>query len=283
MIQSHSQFTSATSSPLISSSRFYDKFIMLMPYLGFMLGVIMWFVDAFVDYFIINPEEQFSEALLYADSTEMWMRSLVIILFTMCALVVQHFMHKQQQTAKALHNHQLQLEQIILERTQELQHLANFDTLTGVYNRRLFNECFEKEKLRAYRYQQPLSLIICDLDHFKQVNDRYGHNEGDRVLKDTAEVFKKTLRNTDIYARWGGEEFVILLPHTDLGAAEQVADKLRLAINQIEVHEKLPNLTASLGVSTWLCEEQSVNLFKRADDALYQAKQSGRNRVCSFV
>jgi diguanylate cyclase (GGDEF)-like protein len=156
--------------------------------------------------------------------------------------------------------------------------LATTDTLTGIANRREFNLQLEKELERARRYSGELSLIMYDIDHFKRVNDTFGHDAGDCVLKDLTAIVKTHIRAVDILARWGGEEFMILMPQSNGIDAATVAEKLR---KQVEQHyfDKVGNMTVSFGITSFAIND-NLNLFlKRVDDALYRAKERGRNRV----
>lgn len=160
---------------------------------------------------------------------------------------------------------------------------ANTDRHTGCYNKVYFNNALEKEFKKAQAAGSPLSLILFDLDHFKKLNDNYGHDAGDYVLKELANVIRKRgLRAADVFARYGGEEFVILMPKTNLKDGFKLAETLRRAV---EAHEfiydkkRLP-VTASIGVSDYRSGvNESVDLFKRADEAVYKSKENGRNQV----
>jgi diguanylate cyclase (GGDEF)-like protein len=156
--------------------------------------------------------------------------------------------------------------------------LATTDSLTGIANRREFNTLLENELNRAQRHAIPLSLIMYDLDQFKKVNDRFGHDVGDRILQGVTRLVKQNLRSEDVFARWGGEEFMILLPHTDLLAAEMAAEKVR----QIIAEYRFPTagtLTVSFGVTSFEPWDDRNSLLTRVDGALYKAKHNGRNRV----
>jgi len=160
---------------------------------------------------------------------------------------------------------------------------ANTDKHTGCYNKTYFNNSLDQEMKKAKLNGTPLSLIIFDLDHFKKLNDNYGHDAGDFVLKEMAELVKNNgVREQDIFARYGGEEFVILLPKTNLKYSFEIAERLR---KLIEAHsftyesQKLP-VTASIGVADYRQGVHSgVDLFKRADNAVYKSKENGRNQV----
>ncbi|EAR11362.1 ABC transporter substrate-binding protein [Reinekea blandensis] len=162
---------------------------------------------------------------------------------------------------------------------KEVERLSQTDPLTGLANRMKLDLELGREWARFYRYQQHFSIIIVDLDHFKTINDQYGHQEGDLVLKKAADVLSSLLRTTDIIGRWGGEEFLILLPQTDADTAYLVAEKLRAGLPLIE-GLRSPAPTGSFGTaSTSVFTSSAEDLIRAADRALYQAKASGRNRV----
>jgi diguanylate cyclase (GGDEF)-like protein/PAS domain S-box-containing protein len=156
--------------------------------------------------------------------------------------------------------------------------LATTDGLTGLTNRQEFSRLLEHEIDRAARYDTPLSLIMYDLDHFKRVNDRFGHESGDEVLRKVTALVSDNLRNNDVHGRWGGEEFMVLLPQTGLEAARDVAEKLRRTIAEHRFDRPGP-ITASFGVAERTAEGRSNSLTRSVDEALYRAKNNGRNRV----
>ena len=158
------------------------------------------------------------------------------------------------------------------------EHKAYYDGLTQVYNRNKFDEVFGQELLRVQRYHHPLSIAILDIDHFKNFNDTFGHLIGDEVLIMLAENLDDKVRNTDTFARWGGEEFVILFVETQLKDAIVTANILREHIEKIE-HKTAGKITASFGVTQYQEGDTLDSLFKRCDEALYMAKENGRNRV----
>jgi len=168
------------------------------------------------------------------------------------------------------------------EKQVELADLARTDPLTGMNNRLSLDEIAEKCMQRAERRDQPLSLLLFDLDHFKRVNDDFGHQVGDRVLGEVAERINHLMRGDDVAFRFGGEEFLVLLPGAELNAAEQVAERLRRAIAEqpIEVGDQQLTLTASFGVVQYIPpQERWDDCIRRVDEALYQAKVGGRDRV----
>jgi diguanylate cyclase (GGDEF)-like protein len=168
------------------------------------------------------------------------------------------------------------------EFNQRLLTMAATDPLTGLANRRKLMERGAEEIVRLQRFKQPLTLIMIDLDHFKVVNDTHGHAIGDQVLKETAHACVGTLRDIDMVARAGGEEFAILLPQTPLARALEVAERLRQAIARIDIaaNSARVTITASLGVAEHIATDTSIDqLMIRADRALYRSKADGRNRV----
>jgi diguanylate cyclase (GGDEF)-like protein len=166
----------------------------------------------------------------------------------------------------------------------EVQRLATTDSLTGIHTRRHFFSLAEQEFKRSLRYGKALSAIMLDVDHFKHVNDNFGHAVGDAVLIHIAACCVENIRQADILGRYGGEEFAIILPETDLQAACEVAERLRqnVARSPIEINRESVSVTVSLGVATLVGETRdTLSLLSEADDALYAAKSQGRNRVCT--
>lgn len=161
---------------------------------------------------------------------------------------------------------------------KQLEYLSYHDQLTGLFNRYFIDQILPNEVLRADRYHEDLSLIILDLDHFKKINDTFGHPIGDQVLKATAEIAQKQIRESDTLARLGGEEFLILLPQTKLHGALLVAEKIRHAVEG-QAHPIAGRITVSAGVAERLEKETFLQWYRRVDDALYHAKENGRNCV----
>ncbi len=167
---------------------------------------------------------------------------------------------------------------------RQAQAAALQDTLTGLYNRGAFDEHLKREIHLAQRQNSPLSLIVLDIDHFKVVNDTYGHSSGDQALKLLAQTIRSSLRESDVAFRYGGEEFTLILSNTDYHAAKRVAERLRIAVAQSSCHHEAQTFgfTISAGVAELKRMEQGSQLFDRADHALYFAKQSGRNQtICA--
>jgi diguanylate cyclase (GGDEF)-like protein len=164
------------------------------------------------------------------------------------------------------------------ELARGLRFQATTDPLTGLYNRLEFDQALAKEMIRSARYKTPLSLILYDIDQFKAVNDSHGHQIGDKVLTELSRFVASDIRSVDVLARWGGEEFVIMLPGCDGTMAQKAAEKLRDAIGQF-AFDVVGTVTCSFGVAYYVDGDTAVTLLSRADDALYRAKINGRNRV----
>lgn len=162
-----------------------------------------------------------------------------------------------------------------------IEQMASRDELTGVHNRRHMMETLRKEKQRIDRSGGVFSVALLDLDHFKQVNDRFGHNMGDRLLQVFAEHCQSHLRSTDSFGRWGGEEFIILLPHTHLEAAHHCVEKIREEFHRLSVAGFPEGYQPSVsgGIAQYDTPAELVDLLERADQGLYRAKEAGRNRI----
>jgi two-component system cell cycle response regulator len=164
--------------------------------------------------------------------------------------------------------------------SMQLHQLSHTDSLTGIYNRQKFNESFEHEFNRSQRYSSSFSLALIDIDHFKTINDTHGHPQGDRVLTQIATLIQKSLRTTDIFARWGGEEFILLLPETKRSQAAEIANRLRLKVEKLNSASNL-QVTCSIGVVESRSQDTIETLLQRVDDQLYTAKQKGRNQIAA--
>lgn len=180
------------------------------------------------------------------------------------------------------HQTVIQIENIRL--CEKLASLAVTDVVTNLFNHRYFQEQLNLEILRAQRYKHALGLVIFDIDFFKTYNDRYGHLEGDRVLKQVAWIIKQNVRQVDIICRYGGDEYVVILPFTDLNNAKFVAEKVKRAIEKMDLlnkeTRKIIRVTVSGGVASYRGGLSREDLITLADQALYKAKGEGRNRIC---
>jgi diguanylate cyclase (GGDEF)-like protein len=168
--------------------------------------------------------------------------------------------------------------QIVNNRDRALKRLATIDKLTGAYNRRKFDEIINREIERFRRHNKPLSMIIFDIDNFKNINDTYGHNIGDYVLKKIVDIAKETIRKIDYLIRWGGEEFMIISSETNMNEAHALAERIKKSI-ETYMFKSVGNVTASFGVTEFKEGDTEDTFIKRADNIMYGAKMKGKNRV----
>ena len=180
----------------------------------------------------------------------------------------------------------LRLEEQLMQARKQMEALAMHDSLTGLLNRRAIEEYAEAEFNMAVRKERALSVILLDIDHFKNVNDRFGHKFGDHTLQQVAKILTEDLRNYDRIGRWGGEEFILILPDTHLKDAAMVAERVRVQTAEMQIsleNGETFSVHISLGVACTTGQFPSLTkLIDAADQALYQAKQTGRNHVCIF-
>lgn len=193
------------------------------------------------------------------------------------AMDMKNKMAELQQAQESLIESNSSLEAKVAERTKELERIAYRDSLTNLLNRREITRILDIEMERAQRQKTPLSLLMLDLDHFKNINDKHGHQVGDSVLKSCADSLLQCSRRTDFIGRIGGEEFVVLLPNTDYATALKLAERCRETIEKTSSNGI--QYTCSIGVAELEAGEQLEALMQRADEALYSAKDSGRNSV----
>jgi len=163
---------------------------------------------------------------------------------------------------------------------KEYAHQAYYDSLTNIYNRNRLQELFRLQISKVQEEHTTFSYIMMDIDHFKAVNDKYGHLIGDEVLIKLANLISQNIRDSDIFARWGGEEFVLLLPDVNAKLAEKIVTQLRIKVEE-EPFKEIGHITCSFGLTEYIVGDTIKTITKRADDALYAAKAGGRNRVCT--
>ncbi len=261
----------------------------MFPLAGLLFGFFIWVIDALVDVYILEEEQTLLENIVMPDeSTELWMRSLVVVVFIIMGFFSRHVLLKHMMLDRLLLDYQKRLEDIVTERTQklidktrELEVLASCDTLTGLYNRRKFSEILQHELKRFERYQQSFSLINIDIDHFKKINDTYGHDAGDRVISQFAHILDSSIRGSDSAGRWGGEEFILLIIESSESTALNIAEKLRETFNNTRI-DPAGIVTASIGVTHVKDGDTEESIIIRSDQALYKAKDNGRNRIESL-
>lgn len=252
---------------------------------GLLAGLGIWLIDALIDVYIIEPDESLIESLFFADGTELWMRFLVLIVLTLVGYLATRTVRIFLNLNILLYKYQFELEELVKtrtealkERTEQLEKLANTDALTEVYNRRKFIQISEHELNRFLRHKRSFSILMLDIDDFKKINDSYGHDVGDDVIKTIAKLVEGVTREIDCFARWGGEEFIILTPESDLEGRCVLANKI---VNLIDSHafDIAGNVTISIGLTSAAENDTDIDqIIKRADQALYKAKGAGKNQ-----
>ena len=227
------------------------------------------------------PNSDWSLVAFKRERTQVANRLLgIVITLLLCAVVLTYFVAMQRQLSAESY---ITVKRREAEgRAREMAKRADTDALTGVLNRMGFNDAMSRELGRARRYGQTLSVAIVDIDHFKRVNDEFGHPVGDQVLVRTAKLLSSCVRESDTVARWGGEEFALIAPMTTEEGAASLAEKLRSIMAATHLGPREP-ITASFGVAELSPDDTVETLLQRADEALYRAKQSGRNRVSRAV
>ena len=226
---------------------------------GIIIAIVFWFFDATIEAFIFKGGS-LTDVMLTPDLREAWKRLVIMGLIILLSLYSRR--------------HIIELEHM----KGELKGLATTDSLTKAFNRAKFDEIFDLEVERSKRFNHPLSMLMFDLDNFKDANDTYGHGVGDEVLKQVADVIRAHTRKINLLIRWGGDEFIVIPVETTLEGAAVVSERLRQAI-ELFSFEKVGRLTASFGVVQFKDDDTEATILKRLDDALYRAKNSGGNRV----
>jgi diguanylate cyclase (GGDEF)-like protein len=202
-----------------------------------------------------------------------WIHAIAFIIVTLTLLAYRHVSVRQLQEKLNHANEQLKIKSDLIAR------LSRIDSLTKLYNRVSLEELIEEERKRFERYGNVFCTLVLDIDRFKEVNDLFGHAKADKVLQSIATTLKDSIRFNDMVGRWGGEDFIIICPQTQLEGAVKLAETLRVRIEQSEF-ASVSSLTCSVGVAEVFKDETKEHLLARADEALYRAKALGRNRVC---
>jgi len=226
---------------------------------GIIIAIIFWFFDATLEAFIFKSGS-LTDVILTPDLREAWKRLAIM------ALIIAYSLYSRR--------HIIELERM----KGELKGLATTDTLTRAFNRAKYDEIIALEMERAKRFTHPLSMLMFDLDNFKDINDTYGHGVGDMVLKQVADVIRAHTRKINLLIRWGGDEFIVIPVETSLEGAAILSERLRRAIEAF-AFERGDKLTASFGVVQLNEDDTETSILKRLDDALYRAKDKGGNRV----
>lgn len=254
-------------------------FIFSLKHANFRVSIIIILLIS-VSYYIIA----YTGINYFQQPGDLRFEALVLTSFTPVCIFVAYMAEKENRQQTLLQAAFINIEKVTREREiaiKQLEHVAATDELTGLPNRRSMRAMLEHQMQRFLRYKSPFCVLMIDVDHFKLVNDKYGHQSGDDVLVHIAEVMKSTLRTSDILARWGGEEFIVMLPDTSLNDATEIAKRL---CNEVEksylvISQKKLYFTISAGLTQTVKQSSIDEIIQSADRMLYQAKDYGRNRV----
>ena len=262
---------------------------------GAVLALVFWLADAAFEHSLTDPSRSYADCLLNGTPEVFWTRLLVAGLIILLAALATVLLRREENTEAKLRHGHFGLEELAIElndknqalerelaRSVVLEHqlanLATTDPLTGIHNRRKFDESLHDSLAQEVRYPRGLALIIIDIDHFKAVNDHFGHATGDAVLKELTGLINGSIRESDQFFRIGGEEFAILTYAPEEINLAIAAEKIRHLVER-HTFPTIHKLTISLGGALCHQNDSFDSLFKHADDALYRAKAKGRNRV----
>jgi diguanylate cyclase (GGDEF)-like protein len=262
---------------------------------GVVGAILFWLLDATVEKYLFGCTQSFMDILFSPGSHEFRIRVLATGLILIPVAVATLLLRRKENAEAKLQHGRFLLEEMAVQLghknerlkaeisrrkavEERLEMLAGTDPLTGIHNRRKFDELFRLALRQEDRYQHGLCLVMLDIDHFKEVNDRHGHAVGDEVLKELALLVEETRREADSFFRVGGEEFCLLTYASNGANLETACEKLRKAVASHEFDE-IGHITVSLGASQYQSGDTQESLFKRVDAALYRAKQTGRDRV----
>lgn len=243
-------------------------------------GVLMvpafWLLDALIDVYLFGLGEAFHHGLFEMEPVELYMRLLVSVQFIVFGLYAAILLDRAEKAGKALRESNEQLQTL----KGELECLVVADPLTGTFNRRKFHQALDRAISNAERHEHHFALLMIDIDHFKQINDRYGHQVGDEVLRSVCTLIGESVRSTDELFRVGGEEFCLLANIEMDQYAGPLAEKLRdvVASHSFPVVGKV---TVSIGIADFRVGDTQESIYARADNAMYEAKRNGRNCVVS--
>lgn len=241
---------------------------------GVLLAPAVWFADGVVDHYFFSAGETLLTSLFSPEPMDIWMRGMAGLMFIVFGTYAAFLLDRGERTEQELRRSNEQLEQLRVE----LERLVVVDPLTGVFNRRKFHESLGQAIVTAMRHQHWFALLMLDIDNFKQINDRYGHQVGDAVLRIVCELVDSSIRTSDQMFRVGGEEFCIVAVAQDVENARVLAEKVRQVVEGHDFPE-VGRVTISVGIAWFREGDNQQNIYARADSALYRAKRQGRNCV----
>ena len=243
---------------------------------GIGLGLLFWLFDTAVDVSLFDQDETYFTELFEPEPIELYMRVFVLSLCTIFGFYAAFLLDRANQIEVKLRSSNNELKFLKLE----MQQLSELDPLTGTFNRRKFHEALDVAISKATRYHHRFSLLMMDIDHFKRINDTFGHQSGDQVLYKFCELIKESSRNTDQLFRMGGEEFALITSVVEGENIQALAEKLRKRIESFSF-PKIGHITMSIGIANIVEDDDHESIYARADNAMYEAKRNGRNCIVS--
>lgn len=243
---------------------------------GVLMVPLFWLLDGVIDVYLFGQGEAFHHGLFEMEPVELYMRLLVSVLFVGFGLYAAFMLDRAERAARALRESNAELERL----KSELEYLVVADPLTGTFNRRKFHDALDRAVSNATRHDHRFALLMLDIDHFKHINDSFGHQVGDEVLRGFCERIKSAVRSADQLFRVGGEEFCLLANVAGDEDIGPLAEKLRKVVAD-QTFPVVGKITTSIGVANFREGDTQESIYTRADDAMYEAKRKGRNCVVS--
>ena len=257
-----------------------------IPFIGISFALMYWITDSLIDVYLYNLSLSLYESILFPNALQLWMRGFVLLLFMLFSVYVRRMLERQEQMEERMQHYEERFEYLVddlrmemSERKQailDLEELSSIDELTAALNRRKLHEVMRKEIDLMYRNDTDLSIVMCDIDNFRSINDVYGHHAGDNVLIKLTQVITNGIREADVFARWGGGEFVILMPDTHIEEANKIAKQLNKVISAVDFPDA-GKITVSFGASLFDSGSDTADTFvNRSDNALREEKISNQ-------
>lgn len=243
---------------------------------GVLLVPLFWLTDAFLDVYVFNLGDELHQGIFDLEPVEIYMRVLISVMFIAFGFYAAYLLNRAERIKNELRNSNHEL----LQLKSELERLAGADPLTGAFNRRTFHELLSKTISNAERHDHRFALLMIDVDHFKNVNDTFGHQAGDDVLRILCDLIVASVRSSDQLFRVGGEEFCLLVTVNDDIEAQKLAEKLHRVV-RTHHFKQVGRITISIGIAHFREGDCQESIYARADEAMYEAKRRGRNCIVS--
>lgn len=254
-----------------------------VPYIAVGFSLLYWLIDALIDVYIYNVSLSYLESVFTPNLTQLWLRGFVLLLFLLFSVYIKRMLETQELLENRMNHYSDRFDSMVDDLRMEmherkhaileLEELSNIDSLTNTYTRGKLHEVLRQEIGKKYRNDSELSIIMCNINQFKKINDEHGHKVGDEVLVFLSKIIKNNIDETDVFARWGGGEFVILKPDTEFREARGTVENLQNIIASTKFPE-VGSITLSFGVTAFDSESDTADTFvNRSDKVLNQSKK----------